>query len=256
MSIVALKLTLTPMLIWLASLASRRWGHTIGGWLVALPFTAGPVAFFLALEQGRRFAAAESLGSLAGILGEAGFCLAYGWTARRFRWPVSLVAGTIVFGIVAAALRLLGLRLAPVLLAVMLTLPISLSLRPRGAASPGSKPRGYWDIPFRMATATTIVMVLTGAAATLGPTLSGVFATFPVYASTLAVFAHDSNGWQASVQVLRGLLYGLFGLAAFFTVLAASVSHVALSVSFLAATVVLLVVQGVSLWAIQRGPRT
>jgi hypothetical protein len=252
MSIVALKLTLTPMLICLASLASRRWGHTIGGWLVALPFTAGPVAFFLALEQGRRFAAAESLGSLAGILGEAGFCLAYGWSARRFRWPVSLMAGTIIFGTVAAILRPLGLRLAPVFLAVMLTLPAVLSLLPRGAPGPGSKPRGYWDLPFRMATATTIVMVLTGAAATLGPTLSGVFATFPVYASTLAIFAHDSNGWQAAVQVLRGLLYGLFGLAAFFAVLAALISHLALAVSFLAAIIVLLVVQGGSLWAIQR----
>jgi uncharacterized membrane protein (GlpM family) len=134
----------------------------------------------------------------------------------------------------------------------MLTLPAVLSLLPRGAPGPGSKPRGYWDLPFRMATATTIVMVLTGAAATLGPTLSGVFATFPVYASTLAIFAHDSNGWQAAVQVLRGLLYGLFGLAAFFAVLAALISHLALAVSFLAAIIVLLVVQGGSLWAIQR----
>ena len=103
-----------------------------------------------------------------------------------------------------------------------------------------------------MATATTIVMVLTGAAATLGPTLSGIFATFPVYASTLAIFAHGSNGWQAAVQVLRGLLYGLFGLAAFFAVLAASISHLALTVSFLVAIAVLLVVQGGTLWAIRR----
>ena len=57
MGTIALKLTLTPILILTASLASRRWGQAIGGWLVALPLTTGPVTFFLALEQGNSFAA-------------------------------------------------------------------------------------------------------------------------------------------------------------------------------------------------------
>jgi hypothetical protein len=34
---VAVKLVVTPLLIGGASLAGRRWGDQLGGWLVALP---------------------------------------------------------------------------------------------------------------------------------------------------------------------------------------------------------------------------
>ena len=44
-----LKLVATPALIGTATLVGRRWGQSIGGWLVGLPLTTGPVAFFIAL---------------------------------------------------------------------------------------------------------------------------------------------------------------------------------------------------------------
>src|SRR5579862_1637657 len=86
MSTLPLKLTVTPLLILLASLAIRRWGEIVGGWFVGLPLTSAPVCFFLALDQGVGFAASASLGSLAGAASEAGFGLAYSLTARRFGW--------------------------------------------------------------------------------------------------------------------------------------------------------------------------
>ncbi len=55
-----LKLLLVPTFIGIVSLAGRRWGPTVSGWLVGLPLTSGPVAFFLALEQGNVFAAQAS----------------------------------------------------------------------------------------------------------------------------------------------------------------------------------------------------
>lgn len=45
---VAMKLVVTPLLIGGVTLAGRRWGEHMGGWLVALPLTSGPVASFLA----------------------------------------------------------------------------------------------------------------------------------------------------------------------------------------------------------------
>jgi hypothetical protein len=63
MDTLPLKLTVTPVLILAASLASRRWGESVGGWFVGLPLTSGPVCFFLALDQGADFAAASCLGS-------------------------------------------------------------------------------------------------------------------------------------------------------------------------------------------------
>jgi hypothetical protein len=55
----ALKLVLTPALIGAVSLAGRRWGPGVSGWLVGFPLTSGSVAFFLSLDHGLAFAAAR-----------------------------------------------------------------------------------------------------------------------------------------------------------------------------------------------------
>jgi len=76
METLALKLVATPTLILLATLAGRRFGNAIGGWVVALPLTSGPIALFLfgfaaffavvgALVTRAGIAAAFTLGALA-----------------------------------------------------------------------------------------------------------------------------------------------------------------------------------------------
>ena len=93
----ALKLVLTPILVGAASLAGRRWGSAVGGWLIGIPFTSGPIAFFLALSPGPRFAAEAALGIMAGAISQAAFCLAYAWTAQRSTWIASMLAATAAF---------------------------------------------------------------------------------------------------------------------------------------------------------------
>jgi hypothetical protein len=88
-NILVLKLVLTPALIAAASLAGRRWGHAVSGWLVGFPWTTGPVAFFVALERGPSFATATALGALAATIAEAAFCLVDAYAARRAAWPVA-----------------------------------------------------------------------------------------------------------------------------------------------------------------------
>jgi hypothetical protein len=63
-----LKLCLAPLLILLATLAGRRWGPAVGGWLAGLPMTLGASSFILALEQGPQFAARAALGTLFGLI--------------------------------------------------------------------------------------------------------------------------------------------------------------------------------------------
>ncbi len=77
----ALKLVLTPVLVGAASLAGRRWGSEIGGWLVGIPLISGPIAFFLALSAGAHFAAQASVGILAGVASQVAFALAYATVA-------------------------------------------------------------------------------------------------------------------------------------------------------------------------------
>ena len=68
-----MKLVVTPVLIGAASLADRRRGAAVGGWLVGIPFTSAPVAFFLTLEHGSGFAASASVGMMLGTISQAVF---------------------------------------------------------------------------------------------------------------------------------------------------------------------------------------
>ena len=56
-----------------------------------------------------------------------------------------------------------------------------------------------------MAVATSIVIALTALAPALGARLSGLLATFPVYAGILTVFAQRSAGAAAVPENCRGL---------------------------------------------------
>jgi len=252
MGTIALKLTLTPILILTASLASRRWGQAIGGWLVALPLTTGPVTFFLALEQGTGFAAGAAEGALAGAAAEACFALAYGIVAGRSA-AAALLAASASFAVAGMLLQVADL---PVWAQAPLTagsLALSLWLMPRRAAGPvvTMRPPG-WDLPARMVVAThSLVVALTAVAPFLGPRLSGLIATFPIFGTVLAFFAHRQQGAAAARQVLTGLCAGLYGFAAFFLVLSLTMETLGIASGFLAASAATLTVHAVS-WRVLR----
>ena len=82
--ILLLKLALVPMLIGAVTLAGRRWGATVAGWLSAFPIVSGPILFFIALEQGAEFVARAALGTLSAVLAILVFAVSYAWAATRF----------------------------------------------------------------------------------------------------------------------------------------------------------------------------
>ena len=249
----ALKLVLTPALIGAASLAGRRWGPAVSGWLVGLPFTSGPVALFLALEQGPGFAASVATGTLLGTAAQAAFCVAYARLAPRAGWRPSVAVGAVGFFAVGLSLRRVSPALAPAALIALGVLVAALALIPGGAAvarPAAARPR--WDLPARMALATALVLALTSLAPALGPLLTGLLSTFPVYASILAVFAHVLDGRSAAIAVLRGLLVGLFAFAGFFVVIGALIERAGIGLAFAGALALALAVQAASLRLVRR----
>jgi hypothetical protein len=248
----ALKLVLTPALIGVATLVGRRWGQAVGGWLVGLPLTSGPVVLFLALERGSGFAAKAAQGSLRGLVAEACFALGYAWTARRHAWPLAFLGGSLGFAV--GGLVMQWLAPAPVLLIAIVigALAFALRLLPRFTGAAAAVPPQRWDLPARMVTATLLVLALTGAAGWLGPQLSGLLSTFPLFAGVLTVFAHHAQGKTAAVNVLRGLLLGLFSFAAFFVALGASLERTGVALAFVAALAAALIVQTLSLLLARR----
>jgi hypothetical protein len=259
-STLVLKLVLTPALIGTASLAGRRWGPAVSGWLVGLPLTSAPIAFFLALSDGTAFAATVALGTMTGTISQAAFCVAYGRLAvragrpARVGWPAALLGGALAFGLATVVLQGLTLPLLPSFAAVIGVLLVALRLMPRsgGHVAPAASPLPRWDLPARMAVATGFVLLLTAIAPALGPRLTGLLAPFPLYAATLVVFAHHLQGPGPAANVLRGLLLGLFAFAGFFLVLSALLERAGIGPAFTAAGVVALALQGVSLWALRR----
>jgi hypothetical protein len=250
-----LKILLTPTLIAAASLAGRRWGQAVSGWFVGLPLTSGPIAFFVALDHGTGFAAATALGALAAAIAEAAFCLAYGYTALRRGWPLALLAGCLAFTATAVVLQPLSLPVIPVAVIVFATLVAALRLMPRGSETSVTQAPPRWDLPARMIIATLLVVLITEAAPILGPRLSGVLGAFPVYAAILTVFGHRA-GAASAVQVLRGLLLGLFGFAAFFLVLGLLIERAGIALAFTAAIATTLAVQTGSLGLVLRSPKS
>jgi hypothetical protein len=252
--ILALKLVMTPALIAAASLAGRRWGPGISGWLVGIPFTSGPVVFFLALGHGLAFAASAATGTMAGAISQAAFCVAHARLAFRFGAATAFVAGSIAFVASTVALERLRIPLLALFALVIVCLGVALRLMPRiidTASLPGQRgPRG--DIVARMVLATAFVLLLTSLAPSLGPRLTGLLAPFPVYAAVLAIFAHRIQGPAAAVTVLRGLVLGLFAFSGFFVVLAGLLEHAGVAPSFAAAVATAVALQAVSLRTLRR----
>jgi hypothetical protein len=374
---VLLRLLLVPALVAGVTLAVRRWGPAVGGWLAGLPIVAGPILVFYALEQGSRFAAAASAATLAGLIGTVAFAIAYAGGAARLPWYACMIIGWTVYAAMIVALHALrpalsvsfvvlvaatlfgramlrrvrsaepglrteapepglrteapepglrteaaepglrteaaepglrteapepGLRTEPAepglrteaaepglrteapepglrteapepgLLRTGATEPglrteaAEPGLRTR-AAEPGLRTRAAEpgpshayvgrvppkadppglptdayvgrvpprDLITRVIATATLVLVLTGLAARLGPAWSGLLSAFPVLTTIVAVFSHTQRGAAAVVAFLNGYLEAIVGFGLFCLVMARTIERVGLGWSLIAA---------------------
>jgi hypothetical protein len=248
----ALKLVFVPALIGAVSLAGRKWGPAVSGWLAGFPFTAGPVVLILAIEQGTAFAAGAALGTLMALISVSAFCLAYGWLSRRLGWIGSTAGGWGAFLVSTAIMdQTRGVPVVPAFIGVVIALALSYNLLPGIGAIEMSPSLPRWDIPLRMVAATALVVGVTESAALLGPRLSGLLTPFPIYATVMAVFAHALQGPEAATRVVRGVILGLFTFAAFFFIVAGRVEAWGMAVTFAVALVAALFFHTAALWFIR-----
>ncbi|HXL18784.1 MAG TPA: hypothetical protein VN961_14825, partial [Streptosporangiaceae bacterium] len=131
MSSLLLKVFVTPVLIGAATLAGRRWGDRLSGWLVGLPLTSGPVVFFLAIEQGSVFATRAALAVLLGTISQAAFALVYARTAVRTGWAAATLAGCAAFALATIGFQRISLPALPAFALVTGSLILAILLMPR-----------------------------------------------------------------------------------------------------------------------------
>lgn len=248
----AFKLTVVPFFILALSMAGRRWGTAVSGWLVALPVVAGPIVFFIGMEQGEAFAAGAARATITGLASLAVYSLVYCLAALRTGWVPSLLAGWTGFFLSTYLLNRLPLTLPQSVLLTLCALAASYLLLP--AVDPEASPpwTPSWEIAARMAAAVGMVLLMTALARPLGPHLAGLLVPFPVAASVLAVFTHRYQGGASAIRLLRGLVAGLWTMGIFFLVVAGTVEQLGIGASFALATAADLACNGGSFWALRR----
>jgi hypothetical protein len=235
---------LAALLVAVATLAARRWGHGVGGVLSAFPLIVGPVLLIAAERHGPAFAAEAAAATLAGLVALAGFALAYAWAAARRRsWAASLLAAWAV----AAALGLAAGGAGVGLIAATASAALAIAVARAGlpAAAPARLPERLdaWDLPLRMALTALLIVALTAAANAFGPVAAGALSALPTLASVLAVFTHRLGGHDAVVELLRGMVEGMVAFATFCAVVGALVDRAGIAPAFLLATAAAVAVQ-------------
>ena len=240
MNLLIFKLAATPLLVIAATGLQRRYGGSIGGLFTGLPVTSAPLSLFLALEHGTAFAARAAVGTLLGLIAMAGFCAAYARSARRAPWGASLALAATASGGLFVALSRLPQR---PLLAAALVFPALLALALLiGRARPGAAPpHPWWDLPARVGFSLAAVLGITAAAAHLGPTWSGMLATLPVLSAIMGGFTHRHAGPEAARALLRGIVVGSLGAAAFNLIVAFTVVPGGIAAAYCAAVTAALV---------------
>lgn len=263
MNILLLKLFLAPVIIGGASLAGRRWGPGVSGWLVGLPLTSGPVIFFVSLSHPISFAASTALGTLSGGIALVTFCLAYSWLAIKNNWFVSIAGSIFCYGLVTLFMQNIILPLWINFSIVIAFIIVGLLWMPNTKLPELSENTpGKWDLPGRIIIGTSFIFGLTAIAPLIGPRLTGLLSTIPLYTAILAIFAHRLQGPAAAASLLRGLLFGLFGFSGFYLVLSlflnqsrqADPFNGGIAAAFIAAVLTALLIQGLSFLFMKHTP--
>jgi uncharacterized membrane protein (GlpM family) len=241
--VLALKLLLIPSFLAALSLAGRRWGPSVAGWLAGLPLVGGPILFFLSIERGAQFGADAAAASLSAVLASLSFNTAYAWASLRMRWPVALATAVATWFAAALVLAQLPSSVwiaSAVALCALLAAP---RLLPAAPPLPALRPLPRGDLAARMAAGVALTLLVTAAAPQIGPTWSGLLGVFPVLGLVLSTFSHAGSGAPFTVVLLHAMARGMWSFASFCFCLALALPTQGIAAAFALSAALSLCVQ-------------
>ncbi len=251
----ALKLLLVPLFLGLISLAGKRFGPSIAGWLAGLPVVVGPILLLLALQNGATFASDAARFTLASVFTVIAYGVAYAWAARHRSWIVSLGCGFAAWFAAAALVAATPFTLVGATFTALVTLLVAPRLYPhvvideKPAALPGS------ELLLRMFFGAALALAVTTFSESVGPTWSGVASLAPILTPVISVFMHRRSGGVYAIVMLIALARGLYSLAAFCFIVAWQLEALGIANTFALATVVALILQAITLQRQRRRAR-
>ena len=224
-----LKLLVIPGFLLLISLAGKRWGPSVAGWLSGLPVVVGPILFFLAIEQGELFAAQSAMAALSAMFAMISFCVTYAQVAQRTGWPLALSVSLSVWALVAIVLSLIPPSLPVSLIAAATALLASPYLFPSVQPVVSSPAPKSDKLLLRMIAGALLTLAVTLLASTVGDRWSGLLAVFPVLGSVMAVFSQQTRGPAFTAALLRATATGMYSFSAFCLVVALTLPSMGMS---------------------------
>jgi len=248
--ILALRILLAPLLIVTATLLGRRFGPGASGWFIGFPIISGPISLILASTNGTEFAVHAALGTMGGQASICLFSAVYILAARKLPWWLTAPLAIAAYMLSAFVWNSFALSLIPSLV-VLVGLILGL-----GWAIPARKIQQkslhlWWDLPVRMLISVLFVTGVTTFASRLGPQLSGLFSTLPIFATILSIFTHAQQGGLAAGQLMRGTIVGSIGIAAFYLVIVTLLPLTGSLWVYLPAAIAALLANGIS-WRFTR----
>ena len=210
-----LKLTIVPLALLIFGIVERLHGPRIAGWLAGFPIVGGPLLAFVTLEQGAGFGSAAALGAYFGLVPWLAFTATYAWCSRFWRWWGCTIAGFAVW--TALAIVAVAMQGGPHWLQILpfAILVCAVCFYPRGEPSDEEREHIWWGLPARALAGAALTVVITQFAAMMGTRWSGIFTTFPVMGSIIAISSHVQYGRHAVQEAVAGMTIGLASVGSF-----------------------------------------
>lgn len=210
-----LKITLIPLAVLALGIMERLHGPRVAGWLSGFPVVAFPLLLFVTLDHGGDFGSASALGAWYGLVAWLSFAMTYSWCSRRFNWFWCIAISFAVWTVMAVAMLeaqqfSVWTELLPVAAFI-----VALASYPRGEASDEQREHVWWGLPARMLAGAVLTVVVTQFSEGLGSRWSGMFSTFPMLGSVIAVSNHIQYGPRAVQEAVAGMSMGIASIGAF-----------------------------------------
>jgi len=194
----------------IAERVSPRWAGLLGGY----PLSVAIVLIFIGYQEGEVFASQSAVHTLAGLTANLSIFAAYGLVLSlrpNTHWFWTILAGLVAFFSVGTVLSAIDFNLvgAFVFMTVVIILCI-FSFKRFAEIKIDKAVRLSFRVAFvRAASASFVVLVITGLAKQLGPQMAGVLASFPATVFPMIVIVHVTYGAAPVLATIKHFPIGL-----------------------------------------------
>ncbi|HTI82818.1 MAG TPA: hypothetical protein VL614_20385 [Acetobacteraceae bacterium] len=201
-----------------ATVVAEASGPFWGGLIVSLPIGAGPAYAMLALQHDAAFIAASALGSFAANASTFVYLAAVALLAPRLRWGWALSGGLLAWSISLTVIRQFDWDAPAAMLlnvvVVLMCLAVTRSVGHDPGARPGGPIRRHWfELPARAALVGLMVGSVVTLSRTLGPSLTGMAAVFPVAFTSFTFLVLPRVGGVVGAAIMVSAIRAMPGFA-------------------------------------------